>query len=186
MIKSFSLTDRCGGKLEGSQGTFTSPNYPEFYPSDSDCTWKITVPAKSKIELSIDNIALEPGFDYVDVYDGPTLTSKFLKRLHGVRRPNPLLSSGNQMVVRFVSDESVQNVGFSARYKAGELFSLLTRFEQTVPTCERWYKMILIRLTDCPLSVYSIVARARLPCVGGGLEACWFPFVHPLHRSTDP
>ena len=116
------FTDHCGGKLEGTQGTFTSPNYPEYYPSDSDCTWKISVPSKSKIELSFSAIALEPGFDYVDVYDGPTLGSKIIKRLWGVVNPAPLLSSGNQMLVRFVSDYSVQNRGFSATYRAGEYF----------------------------------------------------------------
>ena len=116
------FTDHCGGKLEGTQGTFTSPNYPEYYPSDSDCTWKISVPSKSKIELSFSSIALEPGFDYVDVYDGPTLGSKIIARLWGVVRPAPLVSSGNQMLVRFVSDYSVQNRGFSATYKAGEYF----------------------------------------------------------------
>ena len=79
------------------------------------------MPGKSKIELTFDSIALEPGFDYVDVYDGPTLSSKIIARLYGMR-PAPLISSGNQMVVRFVSDESVQNRGFSARYRAGKLF----------------------------------------------------------------
>eukprot|EP00795_Rhopilema_esculentum_P001778 gene1778-16265_t len=108
----------CGGKLGGTNGSFTSPEYPKFYPSDSDCTWIITVPLKTKVELSFKEIHLEPGFDYVDVYDGPTSSSKIIARLMGLGKVTPLLSSGNQMLVRFVSDESIENKGFLANYRA--------------------------------------------------------------------
>lgn len=72
--------------------------------------------------MTFDSIALELGFDYVDVYDGPTLNSKFIGRFYGIGKPALLISSGDQMVVRFVSDESVENRGFSARYRASMYF----------------------------------------------------------------
>eukprot|EP00795_Rhopilema_esculentum_P001726 gene1726-16211_t len=106
----------CGGKLEGTNGSFMSPEYPKFYPSDSECTWKITVPLKSKVELSFKEIHLEPGFDYVYVYDGPTSSSKIIARLMGLGKVTPLLSSGNQMLVRFVSDKNIEKKGFLANY----------------------------------------------------------------------
>ena len=96
-----------------------SPAYPQFYPPDSDCTWKISVPLKHKVELTFDSIRLEPRYDYVDVYDGPSASSTRLARLYGIRNPGRLLASGNQMLVRFRSDENVENRGFLARFRAG-------------------------------------------------------------------
>ena len=91
-----------------------------MYPDDSDCTWLITVPARHKVELSFDLIQLEAGFDFVDVYDGPTTKSNLIKRLHGVAKPKPISSSDNQMTVRFRSDESYQMKGFFARFRASK------------------------------------------------------------------
>lgn len=33
----------CGGTLTGSSGTFTSPNYPKYYPPLMRCEWNIQV-----------------------------------------------------------------------------------------------------------------------------------------------
>ena len=37
----------------------TSPNWPQKYPSQSDCTWKIIAPDGAKIQLSIKGHHLE-------------------------------------------------------------------------------------------------------------------------------
>lgn len=40
----FSLTAlSCGGQLTGDKGTFSSPNYPNYYPPMTTCQWSIKV-----------------------------------------------------------------------------------------------------------------------------------------------
>ena len=33
----------CGGQLSGEKGTFTTPNYPNYYPPNAYCEWTIQV-----------------------------------------------------------------------------------------------------------------------------------------------
>lgn len=35
----------CGGDITSLQGTIQSPKYPQWYPYNKKCTWKITLPA---------------------------------------------------------------------------------------------------------------------------------------------
>lgn len=63
----------CGGTLTGFTGTITSPNYPEPYGSNSDCNYKISVSAGSKVQLSFLDLELEDtgedcNFDFLQVW----------------------------------------------------------------------------------------------------------------------
>ena len=39
----------CESILTGESGEFKSPNFPENYPDNAECTWEITVPAGKKL-----------------------------------------------------------------------------------------------------------------------------------------
>lgn len=41
----------CGGVLEQGEGTLQSPNYPDEYRANKECTWKITVDPASQVAL---------------------------------------------------------------------------------------------------------------------------------------
>lgn len=56
------------------------------------------------------------GYDYVDVRDGNTLQSSLLGRFCGNVVPGRLRSTGNSMLVNFVTDASVAFGGFIASY----------------------------------------------------------------------
>lgn len=58
-------------------------------------------------------------FDYVDVFDGPSLTSPPIGRFCGSTVPDMLKSTGPSMLVNFVSDWSVSRAGFTAGYRSG-------------------------------------------------------------------
>ncbi|XP_066549033.1 CUB and zona pellucida-like domain-containing protein 1 isoform X2 [Amia ocellicauda] len=110
----------CGGSLDVPSGWFSTPNYPEVYPSNSYCVWHITVPAFERIELEFDQIQLEYSngcvYDSVSVYNGPSTTSPLL----GVICWNEnysFMSTSNSMTVVFRSDGSVTNQGFLAQYR---------------------------------------------------------------------
>lgn len=41
----------CGSNLQGPSGTFTSPNFPIQYESNSQCVWVITASDPNKVVL---------------------------------------------------------------------------------------------------------------------------------------
>ncbi|XP_066579431.1 cubilin [Amia ocellicauda] len=117
--------EECGGDLNAPSGTITSPNYPNLYPHSRVCEWKITVPYGRRVTLTINDLRLEGhttcAFDYVAVYNGIVSNAPHLVRYCGtVTAGTQVKSSGNTMVVVFVTDSSVSNGGFSADYSSDE------------------------------------------------------------------
>ncbi|XP_021357124.1 cubilin-like [Mizuhopecten yessoensis] len=119
----------CGGTLyltDGvTSGYFTSPNYPNVYPHNVDCTWVITAPSSHSLQLDfVDNFYIEDHnqcrFDYIEVRDGGTINSPVLSHLCGSTTPSTVRSTGNVMFVRFRTDASVARAGFRAMYKIAE------------------------------------------------------------------
>ncbi|KAG1951968.1 suppressor of tumorigenicity 14 protein homolog isoform X1 [Pimephales promelas] len=107
----------CGASLTGSTGNFTSPHYPSFFPPLVDCIWNINVPAGRcvKIEFVMFRVK-EPGVDtnnchkdYVEVLG---------KKYCGERQRFVLSSTSNTLEVKFHSDESYTDKGFSIIYTA--------------------------------------------------------------------
>ncbi|XP_075389591.1 scavenger receptor cysteine-rich domain-containing protein DMBT1 [Tenrec ecaudatus] len=111
----------CGGLLLNASGTFNSPSYPGFYPNNANCIWEIVVASRSRINLAFSYLQLEMqsacSYDYVEVFDGPLNSSNLLGKIcNGTGRI--FTSSSNRMTVRFRSDISFQNTGFSAWYNS--------------------------------------------------------------------
>ncbi|XP_063802664.1 embryonic protein UVS.2-like [Pseudophryne corroboree] len=110
---------QCGGAYYASTKTFSSPGYPISYYTDLDCGWIITAPTHYKIILTVHDFAIEYeptcGYDYLAVFDGPQTTSPLIGK-YCSRVPPPLVSTGNSMLVKFHSDNSVQLKGFQASY----------------------------------------------------------------------
>lgn len=61
----------------------------------------------------------ECGYDHLEIYDGKDAKAPTLGRFCGAKEPEPLLSSGNKMFLKFVSDNSVQKKGFEATHTTG-------------------------------------------------------------------
>ncbi|XP_077039675.1 scavenger receptor cysteine-rich domain-containing protein DMBT1-like [Agelaius phoeniceus] len=111
----------CGGLLQGLSGTLQSPGYPNSYPDNSYCVWRIWLwdPAR-RIQLRFTDVELEGSsctFDAIEVFDGGSTQSWLLGRVcwndHRVFN-----SSGNQLTVLFRSDGSVTRRGFHAYYSS--------------------------------------------------------------------
>ncbi|XP_012497830.1 PREDICTED: deleted in malignant brain tumors 1 protein-like [Propithecus coquereli] len=49
-------SNSCGGVISSLSGSFSSPRYPEDYPTDVQCVWEIHVDKKFHIELMIPNL----------------------------------------------------------------------------------------------------------------------------------
>ncbi|CAK8682879.1 unnamed protein product [Clavelina lepadiformis] len=110
----------CGGTLTSADGYFQSPNYPYPYNHNAECFWLIKVSEGSAIRLTFTTFDVETHgyceFDYVEVYDGPTLGYPSLGRQCGSRLPPPYESSDNTMLVQFRSDQYTAGSGFVAQY----------------------------------------------------------------------
>ncbi|KAK5868980.1 hypothetical protein PBY51_009946 [Eleginops maclovinus] len=119
-IKRGSKSTTCGGQLTGSKGTFSSPNFPNYYPPQTSCQWSITVPTGKAVKVTFKKFLLsEPGQekvkdcrkDYVEV-NGKKLCGE-----HPVATLTET-SQTNTMSVVFSSDSSYVDRGFEATYEA--------------------------------------------------------------------
>ncbi|XP_058713142.1 suppressor of tumorigenicity 14 protein isoform X1 [Poecile atricapillus] len=105
----------CGGTLKGDSGTFTTPYYPAHYPPDTDCVWNIEVPSIKNVKVRFNMFfVLEPGIpvssctkDYVQING---------TRYCGERSQFVVASTTNKIELRFHSDQSYTDTGFSAEF----------------------------------------------------------------------
>lgn len=109
----------CGGDLGiDSEGHLESPNYPDEYQANKECIWRITVPENHQVALRFQSFDVENHdscvYDYVEIRDGLTNDSPIIKVYCGHKIPSDVISSSSAMLVKFVSDGSVQRGGFSA------------------------------------------------------------------------
>lgn len=109
----------CGGELNLDAGVhLESPNYPEDYTLSKECIWKLTVPNNFQIAVKFQSFEIENHdnciYDYVEVRDGITLDAPLMGVFCGYKLPPDIRSTGNHLLVKFVSDTSVQKAGFSA------------------------------------------------------------------------
>lgn len=58
-------------------------------------------------------------YDHLEVYNGKDAKAPVLGRFCGAKEPDPIISSGNKMFLKFVSDNSVQKKGFEATHSTG-------------------------------------------------------------------
>ncbi|XP_076848247.1 dorsal-ventral patterning tolloid-like protein 1 [Brachyhypopomus gauderio] len=58
----------------------------------------------------------ECAYDHLEAFDGPSDHAPILSHLCGSRVPEPLVSTGDSMHLRFTSDASVQRKGFQATH----------------------------------------------------------------------
>uniref|UniRef100_A0A4W4F6Q8 Cubilin n=1 Tax=Electrophorus electricus TaxID=8005 RepID=A0A4W4F6Q8_ELEEL len=115
--------EECGGDLNAPSGTISSPNYPNLYPHNRLCRWRITVPQGRRVTLTFNDLRLEDHnscmFDYV--INGLLSNAPRLERFCGsVPAGTQVKSSGNTMTVIFATDSSVSNGGFTADYSSDE------------------------------------------------------------------
>ncbi|XP_036394823.1 low-density lipoprotein receptor-related protein 12-like [Megalops cyprinoides] len=112
----------CGEWLRTFYGTFSSPNYPDFYPPGSNCTWLIDTGDHRKVILRFTDFKLDgTGYgDYVKVYDGLEENPRRLLRVltaFDSRAPVAVASTSGQLRVHFHADKVNAARGFNATYQ---------------------------------------------------------------------
>ncbi|XP_053190234.1 LOW QUALITY PROTEIN: low-density lipoprotein receptor-related protein 12 [Scomber japonicus] len=112
----------CGEWLRNFYGSFSSPNYPDFYPPGSNCTWLIDTGDHRKVILRFTDFKLDgTGYgDYVKVYDGLEENPRRLLRVltaFDSRAPVAVVSSSGQLRVHFYADKINAARGFNVTYQ---------------------------------------------------------------------
>ena len=95
----------CGGNFSNASGTLTSPLHPESYPDRALCTYIISQPEGTYINVSlismdikcVDNI---PTSDFIEVRDGMSEESPLMGRFCGNGSSFPLLMQTTQNYLR--------------------------------------------------------------------------------------
>ena len=64
----------CGGRLSGTSGTITSPNYPQSYGTNVDCNWVVEGPAGHFLTFTFTEFNTESAencttADYIEIRD---------------------------------------------------------------------------------------------------------------------
>ncbi|NXD93880.1 AGRG6 protein, partial [Chaetorhynchus papuensis] len=106
----------CRTVLTDPSGIFTSPCFPNDYPNSQACKWIIRAPHGFIIQLTFIDFDIEeaPGC----IYDSLTLDNgESPMNLCGITAKGlSYNSTGNEMIVSFKSDFSIQKKGFNASY----------------------------------------------------------------------
>ncbi|KFM76021.1 Cubilin, partial [Stegodyphus mimosarum] len=108
--------------LNTSELLVQSPNYPEYYPDNYNCTYVIRAPHYQHVELNITDLDLEEWFpqcsyDRLEIYYAlnPTLDAWHLNATYCGRETPPLfVSPTNLMKLQFITDGYTHYRGFNA------------------------------------------------------------------------
>lgn len=109
----------CGGDVYlENDGRLESPNFPLDYMPNKECIWKISVAEEYQVGLRFQSLEIENhdncAYDYIEVRDGHSNDAHLIGIFCGYKLPNDIKSTSNSLMVKFVSDGSVQKTGFSA------------------------------------------------------------------------
>jgi Zn-dependent metalloprotease len=108
----------CDGStiLTEAEGHFEDGSGTDPYANNSRCSWLIAPPCASSITLSFSSFDTEQDTEGLIVYDGNSEESPLLAILSGSELPDDISSSTGEMLVVFITDESITMQGFSASY----------------------------------------------------------------------
>ena len=94
------------------------------YAPNSNCTWIIWLPKYKSIELKFDKMAIEDSpdcaKDQVTILNGLDRDSLSLGSYCGTKLPATIKSSTEIVTVKFISDGTVNNKGFSLHYRGSK------------------------------------------------------------------
>ncbi|KAM9156632.1 adhesion G-protein coupled receptor G6 [Pangshura tecta] len=107
----------CRISLSNPTGIFTSPCFPSDYPNSQACKWTLRAPPGFIIQITFIEFDIEEAPNCI--YDSLTLDTgeKNQVKFCGVTAKGlSFNSTGNEMIITFASDFSIQKKGFNASY----------------------------------------------------------------------
>jgi len=112
----------CGGTYDSTSGTISSPNYPNFYLTNSQCVWILKSSVGNRVSLNfIDFELADDQFcneDYVEVRERDSF-GPILGIFCGPNLPTNI-TSGSSLWVEFRSNSLGSAKGFTANFEYGK------------------------------------------------------------------
>ena len=102
-------------KKETSISGMIRPSQSSQYSNNMNCRWNFS--SNALVELVFLRFNTETSADYVNVYDGASLSSPLVGRFSGSSLPATITSSSGSLYVNFASDSSGNYDGFVAAYR---------------------------------------------------------------------
>lgn len=90
----------CGGNFTTPNGRFTSPSYPDNYPSNANCIYTVSQGSDTFIALTFHKMNTEKGFDELEIRDGPSMNSTLIAIFSGNEVPDSILSGQGQVWIK--------------------------------------------------------------------------------------
>ncbi|KAB5530866.1 hypothetical protein PHYPO_G00134270 [Pangasianodon hypophthalmus] len=132
--------DGCGGTLRGQSGVITSPNYPQEYNNNADCTWTVLAEPGDTIALVFNDFQLEEDYDVLEVSG----TDGSAQWFTGPNLPSPIISSKNWLRIHFTTDGNHKLRGFSAQYQVKKMTELKSRGVKMLPSKDNHSKISVL------------------------------------------
>ena len=119
-IISFSQTyTMSSSTVTACNGTFYDPGGTGNYANSQNVTMTFCSGNTDAIILQFSQFVLESGFDYVYIYNGPSVASPLIGSYTGSTSPGTAVGTSGCITVRFTSDGSVTYAGFTASISCG-------------------------------------------------------------------
>jgi PKD repeat protein len=104
-------------KTELDNGYVFDPGGPiNKYSAYQTCGLLIAPPCALSVTLNFNEFNLENNWDYLYIFDGTNDKGTLLKSLTGNTIPQPITANSGKMYLKFVSDQLVEESGFSAQW----------------------------------------------------------------------
>ncbi|MEE6478135.1 hypothetical protein FKM82_011752 [Ascaphus truei] len=117
--------ERCNDVILTREGIITSPGYPEDYPDNLSCQWRIIAPLRSIVHLDLQDFKTEGNTsgcqDKLLVYDGVGESKTLLGTFCGEMHSYSMKSDGPEMTLVFITNSNVTMRGFTLRYSFREI-----------------------------------------------------------------
>uniref|UniRef100_A0A915JRJ0 CUB domain-containing protein n=1 Tax=Romanomermis culicivorax TaxID=13658 RepID=A0A915JRJ0_ROMCU len=112
-------------KEQNPKATLESPNFPDEYPNSLDCSWVVQAPPGHRIQFDLDPASFDLemtrngscSYDYIELHDGASMVAPLLGQFCDKTSHGSVFSTGSNMLIRFVTDESIAKKGFRAIFK---------------------------------------------------------------------
>ncbi len=102
--------------IEDSIGTISDGSGYEMYSGNNSCSWILKAGKDKTIEIDVDSIDIDKS-DLLYIFDGEFTNSPILIRMNGTTAPPRFRSSGNNVLLWFVTDKKHHSNGWVLDYR---------------------------------------------------------------------